>query len=157
VRALIVNRLHPRFDARPDGYPLGVLGQESDRGESGVRAHEAYLALAANWADLRAEAEHEENFVAPLAARVAPAPVVRVPLFAHDVHDLVAVQTLADCLAESLAEGGGGHRIDSAYAVPPKADTDIWERGALRDTADRLQPEPVQGSASRAHVRRTLH
>jgi len=137
VQALIVNRLHPRFDARPDGNLLGVLGQESDCSESGVSA-QAYFALATNWADLRAEAEHEENFVAPLAAQVAPAPVVRVPLFARDVHDLAGVQTVADCLTECLAEGGDERRVDSAYAVSPKVDADVWQRSALRGTARTL-------------------
>jgi anion-transporting ArsA/GET3 family ATPase len=140
VQALIVNRLHPRFDAQRDGNPLGVLGRESDRTESGVSS-QAYFALATNWADVRAEAEHEENFVAPLIAQVAPAPVVRVPLFARDVHDLVGVQTVADDLTERPAERGDEHQVDSVHAVLPEVDADVW----------------VRGSVPLAHARRALH
>ena len=51
--------------------------------------------LHANLADFRTMADGEARHLAELAARVAPAPVVRVPFLAHDVHDL-----------DTLAEGG---------------------------------------------------
>jgi anion-transporting ArsA/GET3 family ATPase len=137
VQALIVNRLHPRFDAQPAATPRSGLGQESNRAKSGVNIR-AFTALTSNWVDLRAEAEHEANFIAALAAQVAPAPVVRIPLFARDVHDLAAVQTVADYLAESLAEDGDELRVDSAYGVPPKVDADVWQGSALRGTARTL-------------------
>jgi len=109
VQALIVNRLHSRFDAQPVGTPPSIPGRESDRVQSGLSA-QAFTVLSSNWADLRAEAEHEENFIAALAAQVAPAPVARIPLFACDVHDLVEVQTVADHLIEWLAEDGNQPR-----------------------------------------------
>jgi len=81
VRALVVNRMHPPFggtsaaDARSRAAKAG--GPDQPLG-----------ALWANLADFRAVAEREEETVAGLAARVAPAPVVRVPLLDDDVHDL---------------------------------------------------------------------
>jgi anion-transporting ArsA/GET3 family ATPase len=113
IQALIVNRLHPRFDAQPAGVPGGM----SSRARSAVNS-QTFTVLSGNWADLRAEAAHEENRVAALAAQVAPAPVVRVPLLACDVHDLVGVQLVADHLMESLAEDGGEHLVPGADATP---------------------------------------
>jgi anion-transporting ArsA/GET3 family ATPase len=97
VQALIVNRLHPRFDAQP--VPTGpvVPRAKSGRFQSGRNAR-AFIDLNSNWVDLRAVAEREENCVAALVAHVAPAPVARVPLLDRDVHNLDGVQTVADHL-----------------------------------------------------------
>jgi anion-transporting ArsA/GET3 family ATPase len=97
VQALIINRVHPRFDAQPAATPPSVLGQESGWVPSGVNAP-AFTVLSGNWSELHAEAAHEEELLSALAAQVAPAPVVRVPLLASDVHDLAGVQTVADHL-----------------------------------------------------------
>jgi len=84
VRALVVNRMHPPFggtsaaDARNRAAKAG--GPDQPLG-----------ALWANLADFRAVAEREEETVAGLAARVAPAPIVRVPLLDDDVHDLAGL------------------------------------------------------------------
>ena len=51
-----------------------------------------------NWAELRAVAKREEDYVTALGAQVAPASVARVPLLQGDVHDLDGVQTVADHL-----------------------------------------------------------
>lgn len=75
VAALVVNRVHPRFGDGP--VPARTDG------------------LHANLADFRTVADGEERHLADLTGRVAPAPVVRVPFLAHDVHDL-----------DSLAEVG---------------------------------------------------
>jgi anion-transporting ArsA/GET3 family ATPase len=88
VRALVVNRMHPDFG--------GIDPAEARRraAEEGGRATPPG-ALWANLADFRAVAEREEDTLAALAQRVAPAPVVRVPLLADDVHDLDGLATVA--------------------------------------------------------------
>jgi hypothetical protein len=43
-------------------------------------------------------AHREEASFAGLATRLAPAPVGRIPLFGHDVHDLTALERTADRL-----------------------------------------------------------
>jgi anion-transporting ArsA/GET3 family ATPase len=97
VQALIVNRLHPHFDARPaESLPVAGAGK-SGRVRSEATA-EAFAVLNDNWAELSAEAKREERCVAALAAQVAPASVARVPLIDSDVHDLEGVQTVADHL-----------------------------------------------------------
>ena len=74
VDALVVNRLHPGFGAQlatPEnstGGPLAVL--------------------RANLAAFQEIASGEESAFARLADQIAPAPVLRVPFLAGDVHDL---------------------------------------------------------------------
>jgi len=79
VRALVVNRMHPRFsDASP--------GAMAERAKT---LHGTDLgAMYANLADFLTVASKEETHLAGLAERVAPAPVVRVPFLDTDVHDL---------------------------------------------------------------------
>jgi anion-transporting ArsA/GET3 family ATPase len=94
VAALVVNRLAPSFGDRDDAagaaaesvtapVPVAVPGLE---------------ALEANLAELNAVAALEAAAYAGLAAQVAPAPVGRIPLFGHDVHELEGLQRAADCL-----------------------------------------------------------
>jgi anion-transporting ArsA/GET3 family ATPase len=78
VAALIVNRVHPRFGDGP--IPERVDG------------------LTSNLADFRTMADGEARHVAALAARVAPAPVVRVPFLPHDVHDLATLAEVGSYL-----------------------------------------------------------
>jgi anion-transporting ArsA/GET3 family ATPase len=80
--ALVVNRIHPQFG--------DVHGTSTTDG--------ALAALEANLATLNSVAQREENGFAGLAAQVAPAPVGRIPLFGHDVHDLGGLQLAADAL-----------------------------------------------------------
>jgi anion-transporting ArsA/GET3 family ATPase len=68
VDGLVVNRLHPAF---------GTVGVPDGLGDLGT-----------NLADFRRIAEREEHHFEALAARIAPAPVGRVPFLADDVHDL---------------------------------------------------------------------
>jgi len=80
--ALVVNRIHPSFGPTapaPSGSP-------------------ALAALEANLTELNAVAAREELAFAGLAARVAPAPIGRIPLFGQDVHELTSLQRAADHL-----------------------------------------------------------
>jgi len=77
--ALVVNRIHPTFGTEPAP-------------DSGLTA------LEENLATMQAVAQREEAAYAGLVAQVAPAPVGRIPLFGHDVHELTALARTADCL-----------------------------------------------------------
>jgi len=79
VEALIVNRMHPRFG---DGRA------EADRARADTLTGTAAGSLYANLADFRQMADEEEGELVGLAEQVAPAPLVRVPFLADDVHDL---------------------------------------------------------------------
>jgi anion-transporting ArsA/GET3 family ATPase len=79
IDALIVNRVHPRF-----GEGLA----EADRERARTLAGTELAVLYENLADFRAMAAGEDEHVHALVERVAPAPVVRVPFLASDVHDL---------------------------------------------------------------------
>lgn len=98
VQALIINRIHPHFDTQFAATALVTVDGNRGSTRSGRRAH-AYANLKANWTELRVVAEREESYVAGLAAQVAPAPVVRVPLLDGDVHDLDRVRIVADHLS----------------------------------------------------------
>ncbi len=80
VRALVVNRMQPRF---PTGWAAG-----EERARADALAGTPLGTLWANLADLHALADAEDQEIAGLVARVAPAPAVRVPLLDSDVHDL---------------------------------------------------------------------
>ncbi len=82
VEALVVNRMHPRFG---DGRAA------ADRERARTLAGTPVGALFANLADFREMADGEEAHLAGLASSVAPAPVVRVPFLADDVHDLATL------------------------------------------------------------------
>jgi anion-transporting ArsA/GET3 family ATPase len=84
VAALVVNRLHPRF------APAGTAARLEAEGVAGP--------LTSNLAQLEAVAEREEAELAQLTARVAPAPVARVPFLAVDVHDVTGLGQVADHL-----------------------------------------------------------
>jgi anion-transporting ArsA/GET3 family ATPase len=79
VRALVVNKVHPRFGDQP----AATLRAEASRFAGSDLGD-----LLANLADFAAMADTEEHHLAGLAAQVAPAPVVRVPFLRSDVHDL---------------------------------------------------------------------
>ncbi|HWE67000.1 MAG TPA: ArsA-related P-loop ATPase [Acidimicrobiales bacterium] len=93
--ALVVNRIQPRFgdgtstEGAPDGASDGAGG-------------DALAPLESNLARLNAVADREELAFAGLAAQVAPAPLGRIPLFGHDVHDVVGLQRTADHLFTDL-------------------------------------------------------
>ncbi len=91
VKLLIVNRMHPRFTR--------VSYDE-------IRAHAAEVPgssladLYDNLADFTHVADREDAHLAGLAEQIAPAPVVRVPFLATDVHDLDGLRHVADHLFE---------------------------------------------------------
>jgi anion-transporting ArsA/GET3 family ATPase len=86
VRALIVNRMHPRFG---DGLA------EATRERADTLARTELGGLYRNLADFQLVASREEEHLAGLAEAVAPAPVVRVPFLPTDVHDLEGLSLLA--------------------------------------------------------------
>jgi len=83
--ALVVNRIHPHFGPSNTSTPAA----------SPVKG---LAALESNLVSLNALAEREEHSFAALAEQVAPAPVGRIPLFGHDVHELEGLQRAADHL-----------------------------------------------------------
>ena len=85
VDALVINRIHPRFGG-PDTLKPAT-------GDSPLNV------LRGNLAQFRGVSEQEEGHFADLARQVAPAPVVRVPFLADDVHDLDGLQIIATHLA----------------------------------------------------------
>jgi anion-transporting ArsA/GET3 family ATPase len=89
VRALIVNRMHPRF-----GDGLAEATRERARTLEGTDLGGLY----ANLADFRLVASREEEHLAGLAERVAPAPVLRVPFLRTDVHDLDGLKQVGEYL-----------------------------------------------------------
>ncbi|MGI8664405.1 MAG: ArsA family ATPase [Acidimicrobiales bacterium] len=89
VRALVVNRMHPHF-----GTGLAEATRERSRTLAGTDIGGLY----ANLADFELVASKEEEHLAGLAERVAPAPVIRVPFLSTDVHDLVGLAQIAEHL-----------------------------------------------------------
>ncbi len=90
VRALVVNRVHPRFVepatlAALRGSAVPAVGASAQRWDS----------LVANLADFATVGALEDAHLAGLEAAVAPAPVVRVPYLPGDVHDLDGLEVLA--------------------------------------------------------------
>ncbi|HTU37346.1 MAG TPA: hypothetical protein VMF35_04970, partial [Acidimicrobiales bacterium] len=61
-------------------------------------ALESMQALETNLAELNAVAAREASAYGGLAAKVAPAPVGRIPLFGDDVHELAGLTRAADSL-----------------------------------------------------------
>ena len=92
VRALVVNRMHPRFGSgRPEAH------RERARTLAGTELGELY----ANLADFELVAAREEEHLEGLAEQVAPAPVVRVPFLRSDVHDLAGLDEVGTHLFAS--------------------------------------------------------
>ena len=86
VRALIVNRMHPTFST---ASPATIAERAKRFAGSDLGG------LYANLADLQQVARNEEDHLAGLAGSVAPAPVIRVPFLATDVHDLDGLAEIA--------------------------------------------------------------
>ena len=93
VTALVVNRVQPRFaeDAQLDAV----------RRQAARATGTALGDLVDNLAGYTAASDREEQAFADLVAKVAPAPVYRVPLLNSDVHDLDGLGTIADLLFTS--------------------------------------------------------
>jgi anion-transporting ArsA/GET3 family ATPase len=86
VRALIVNRVHPRFSTESPA----VLGQRAQALEG--TPLEPY---ATNLADFSSVAATEEGHLEGLTGRIGAAPIVRVPFLDSDVHDLGGLDRIA--------------------------------------------------------------
>ncbi|MET0728324.1 MAG: ArsA family ATPase [Acidimicrobiales bacterium] len=86
VRALIVNRMHPRF-----GGGLAEAARERAVTLDGTDLGGLYR----NLADFQLVASREDEHLAGLAEAVSPAPIVRVPFLSTDVHDLDGLNALA--------------------------------------------------------------
>jgi anion-transporting ArsA/GET3 family ATPase len=86
VRALIVNRMHPRFS---DASPVAM--HERAKTFAGTDLGGLYE----NLGEFLLVASKEEEHLAGLADRVAPAPVVRIPFLRTDVHDLTGLAEIA--------------------------------------------------------------
>jgi anion-transporting ArsA/GET3 family ATPase len=90
VEALVVNRLHPRYDPAP--AVLTAPGAVDTALQDPKTA--ALATLLANLHDLQEIAEREEQYFDSLVRRVAPAPVFRAPMLTGDVHDIDGLTTL---------------------------------------------------------------
>ncbi len=98
VAALIVNRMHPRY-----GAEWAEVNRERARTLAGTPLGPLYD----NLADLHQLADGEEVHVAELIARVAPAPAVRVPVLATDVHDLDGLADIGARMFPGREAGSG--------------------------------------------------
>jgi anion-transporting ArsA/GET3 family ATPase len=96
VQALIVNRVHSRFDAQTTGLSSFAVAREGSDATGTHTDGRVLAALVANRNELRALAEREESHFAVLAGEVAPAPVARVPFLPTDIHDLDGLGVVAD-------------------------------------------------------------
>lgn len=89
VRALVVNRMQPRFG---DGLAEASAARATTLAGTAIGAH------FRNLAEMQTVADREDHHLADLAQEVAPAPVIRVPLLSTDVHDLATLGEVADHL-----------------------------------------------------------
>jgi anion-transporting ArsA/GET3 family ATPase len=105
VQGLIVNRLHPRFDAQTIGSSSATVPSKGPDSPGVGHDGRALAALVANREELRVVADQEESHFAALAGQVAPAPVARVPLLPTDVHDLDGLAVVADYLFRPYEAG----------------------------------------------------
>jgi anion-transporting ArsA/GET3 family ATPase len=107
VRGLIVNRMQPVFGTGDDGL---ALGPEAARARAttltGTALGDHYTCLA----DARQMARGEALHLAGLAERVAPAPVVRVPVQPFEVSDLDSLTRLGAVMFGGAdgTDGGDG-------------------------------------------------
>jgi anion-transporting ArsA/GET3 family ATPase len=110
VTALIVNRVQPRFidDSRLEQL-TAIAGQATTQGG-------ALQDLINNLAGYTAASDRDERTYGDLVARIAPAPVSRVPLLNTDVHDLEGLKVIADLLF--LGDGRGAPLSAEAPAEP---------------------------------------
>jgi anion-transporting ArsA/GET3 family ATPase len=113
VTALIVNRVQPRFI---DDERLGQLAALADRAPGDSKPLQV---LIDNLAGYAAASDRDEQVYGDLVARIAPAPVSRVPLLNTDVHDLDGLRLIADLLF--LTDGQGTASSPAPAESPQKA------------------------------------
>jgi anion-transporting ArsA/GET3 family ATPase len=97
VTALVVNRVQPRF---ADDEQLDSLAAVTPVDQS-----EPLAQLIENLAGYTAASDREETAFADLVAKVAPAPVYRVPLLNSDVHDVEGLGAVVDLLFAPIGDG----------------------------------------------------
>jgi anion-transporting ArsA/GET3 family ATPase len=105
VRGLIVNRMQPVFGGDDDG---AASAPDAVRARAGTLAGTALGDHYRCLADAGQLARGEEEHLAGLAERVAPAPVVRVPVQPFEVSDLGSLGALAELMFDSGAPGAPG-------------------------------------------------
>jgi anion-transporting ArsA/GET3 family ATPase len=106
VNALVVNRVQPRFADDSLVERLPPPGARSANAVAGVAVgpettdppERALDELIANLRGYTAASDREEQAYADLVAKVAPAPVYKVPLLETDVHDLSGLTAVCDLL-----------------------------------------------------------
>lgn len=92
VDATVINRLHPRFGG-------GSVADATTRATAALERDQPELAaIWTNLAELRTVAQAERTELAPLRSQVAGSAIVEVPLLPSDVHDVVALDLLAQHL-----------------------------------------------------------
>jgi anion-transporting ArsA/GET3 family ATPase len=89
VDALVVNRMHPRFETEHSGA----------RERARTLAATPLGPLYANLADFAEIAEREESYFSDLRERLAGGAVARVPFLSDDVHDIGGLLTVAGYLS----------------------------------------------------------
>ena len=94
VQGLIVNRMHP-----DPGPGAAAADRERATTHAGTPLGDLYTALA----DLRQMVRSEEEHLADLTARVAPAPVCRVPYLPFEVSDLDTLAGFGAALLDPTA------------------------------------------------------
>lgn len=117
VRALVVNRMQPAFES-PSGTGIAhgvAAARERARSLGDTALADHYTALA----DARQLAQGEERHLHGLAAQIAPAPVVRVPILPFEVTDLTTLEALGAVLFdEPHTADGTVHGIASSGPEP---------------------------------------
>ncbi len=90
VAAVVVNRVHPAFGESNVADARLKATRAADAGRHDLAA------LWENLAQMRALAVAERAALEPLVARTGATPTIEIPLFATDVHDLEALDHIAD-------------------------------------------------------------
>ena len=89
VQAVVVNRISPSF---------GEISLSSDEVHGDDAASRRLRNFLVNHEQLSAMAISERRHLGPLAASVAPAPLIEIPLLSVEVHDLESLSALGDHL-----------------------------------------------------------
>ncbi len=92
VSAAVVNRVQPRFGVGTVADAASRCATATDRGDLAVAA------MWANLAELRTVADAHRAELAPLRAAIGAEALVEVPQLATDVHDLEALEAIAQHL-----------------------------------------------------------
>lgn len=109
VTHVVANRMHPLLDG-----PAAPDGAGSAAGTGVGSASPALDVLEANLAELRAVAAREDATLGVLVAELPATPLVKIPILAGDVHDVVGLSEVASRLFapvsgdETVGAAGGG-------------------------------------------------